>query len=105
MGGILNAASIRRLASVAGSRGYCRASVSSGEDTMTKGKEPPKTPRLRSILERHPKYAQAIGIISAEVAVLDVVLGELLAALLHIGPGFGRTKTAGMVSPRPASAS
>lgn len=58
---------------------------------MAKAKKPPEPARLRSVLERHPKYAQSIGMISAEVAVLDIVLGELLAALLHIGPGFGRT--------------
>lgn len=44
----------------------------------------------KSTLERHPEHVQAIGMISIEMANLEIMLGELLAALLHVAPAFGR---------------
>jgi hypothetical protein len=42
------------------------------------------TPPFQSALEDHPEHAKAIGMISVEIANLDVLLGSLLGALLHI---------------------
>jgi hypothetical protein len=44
---------------------------------------PPKPP-FQSALEDHPEYARAIGMISVEIANLEIMLGDLLGALLHI---------------------
>jgi hypothetical protein len=44
----------------------------------------------KSSLEKHPDHVQAIGMVSIEVANLEINLGEFLAALLHIAPYFGR---------------
>ncbi len=44
-----------------------------------------------STIERYPEHAQAIGMISIEIGNLEIRLGELLGALLHIGRNFGRT--------------
>jgi hypothetical protein len=46
---------------------------------------------FQSVLERHPEHVKAIGMISIEVANLEVALGELLAALLHVIPEIGHT--------------
>jgi hypothetical protein len=43
-----------------------------------------------SMMEKHPEYVQAIGMISIEVANLEIALADLLAALLHIDRHFGR---------------
>jgi hypothetical protein len=42
------------------------------------------------MLERHPQHVQAIGMISIEIANLDIALADLLASLLHIDRHFGR---------------
>lgn len=44
----------------------------------------------RSVLDKYPEHVQAIGMISVEIANLEILLGELLAALLHVDPHFGR---------------
>lgn len=47
-------------------------------------------PSFRSVLEHHPEHVKAIGMISIEMGSLDVTLGDLLGALLHIAPELGR---------------
>lgn len=46
-------------------------------------------PYTYSILAHHPDHAAAIGLISIEMGRLEIALGELLAALLHIDKDFG----------------
>src|SRR5262245_26542167 len=45
--------------------------------------------KYRSPLERRPKFVKAIGMISIENSSLEVLLAELLAALLGIHGEFG----------------
>lgn len=54
-----------------------------GEDTMAK-------PTKVSALERHPAYPKALGILSAEIGVLEMLLGELLGAILGIETHLGQ---------------
>jgi hypothetical protein len=64
----------------------------SGEHIMRKkdsALNPPLKP-YQSTLAARPEYATAIGMVSIEIANLEILLGELLAALLHIDPHFGR---------------
>jgi hypothetical protein len=56
------------------------------EPTSTKGRPP-----YQSTIEHFPEFAQAIGMISIEVANLEILLGQLLGALLHIDRYFGET--------------
>jgi len=49
-----------------------------------------KRPPYQSTLAKHPEYATAIGMVSIEIGNLEILLAELLAALLHIDPHFGR---------------
>jgi hypothetical protein len=42
-----------------------------------------------SSLESFPKHVHAIGMISIELANLEILLGRMLAALLRIPPGLG----------------
>lgn len=51
--------------------------------------EPEPEPR-QSSLERFPDHVAAIGMISIEVANLEIELGHLLGAMLHIAPEYGR---------------
>ncbi len=37
-----------------------------------------KPPLYQSVLERHPEHVHAIGMISIEMANLDIFLGEML---------------------------
>jgi hypothetical protein len=57
---------------------------------MARQRLPGMVPPTRSVLEQHPKHVQTIGMVNIEVANLEINLGELLAALLHIDPYFGR---------------
>ena len=51
----------------------------------------PKQPLpYQSVLENRPRYTRAIGMITVELSNLDVILGELLAAILAINVKFGR---------------
>jgi hypothetical protein len=43
-----------------------------------------------SALERHPAYPKALGILSAEIGVLEMLLGELLGAVLGVAPHVGQ---------------
>jgi hypothetical protein len=43
----------------------------------------------QSALESFPEYARAIGMITAEIARLEMALADMLAALLHIDRHFG----------------
>jgi hypothetical protein len=43
----------------------------------------------KSTLHRWPDHVQAIGMISVEIANLEIMLGELLASLLHIDRHYG----------------
>jgi hypothetical protein len=52
---------------------------------------PRKLSPHESILERFPDHAKAIGMISVEMANLDIFLGELLGGILRIHPDIGRT--------------
>jgi hypothetical protein len=49
-----------------------------------------KLPPFQSPLERRPRYARAIGMITIEITNLEIILGELLSVLLHIPPDIGR---------------
>lgn len=53
------------------------------------GVEPPLVPLSYSILEHRPRYAHALGMITIEIGRLEMSLGEMLAALLHIDRDFG----------------
>jgi hypothetical protein len=55
-----------------------------------KGKLPAAQPPHQSTIAKRPEYATAIGMVSIEIGNLEILLGELLAALLHIDPHFGR---------------
>jgi hypothetical protein len=55
------------------------------QDTMAD--IPPSVPA--STLEKYPDHAQAIGMASVEIANLEIMLGELLGALLHIDRDYG----------------
>jgi hypothetical protein len=57
---------------------------------MARQRLPGTIPPTKSVLEQHPDHVHAIGMVSIEVANLEINLGELLAALLHIDPYFGR---------------
>jgi hypothetical protein len=57
---------------------------------MVRQRLPGMIPHTKSALEQHPEHVQAIGMVSIEVANLEINLGELLAALLHIDAYFGR---------------
>ena len=46
--------------------------------------------RFQSPLEKRPRYARAIGMIAVEITNLEILLGEMLAVLLHIQPDLGR---------------
>jgi hypothetical protein len=46
--------------------------------------EPRKT-RHESTLEKHPDHVKAIGMITVEMANMEMYLGDLLGAVLHIG--------------------
>jgi hypothetical protein len=50
---------------------------------------PDKRDKYRSPLERRPKFVKAIGMISIENSSLEVLLAELLAALLGIHGEYG----------------
>jgi hypothetical protein len=50
-----------------------------------------KLPPHQTILERFPDHAKAIGIISVEMANLDIFLGEMLSGVLRVAPKVGRT--------------
>src|SRR5436190_6254113 len=52
---------------------------------------PQRRTAIESNMEIHPKHVRAIGMISIEMANLELMLGELLASILHIGPSYGRT--------------
>lgn len=53
--------------------------------------KPVKKERLhQSTLERSPKHVQAIGMIAIEITNLEISLGELLGALLHVNSHVGR---------------
>ena len=43
-----------------------------------------------SVLEKHPEYPKAFGILSAEIGILEMRLGELLGAILGIKPFIGQ---------------
>jgi hypothetical protein len=45
--------------------------------------------RFVSTMELHPEHLQAIGMISIEVGNLEMALGRLLGAMLHISPRVG----------------
>ncbi len=60
------------------------------EDSMPRPRLPGMESASRSTLERYPKHVQAIGMIGIEIANLEIMLGELLGALLHIDRHFGR---------------
>lgn len=47
-------------------------------------------PRYQSVLERYPKHVHAIGMISIEIANLDILLGEMLGGLLRISRVYSR---------------
>jgi hypothetical protein len=55
----------------------------------------------QSVLERHPDHVQAIGMISIEQANLDVMLSELLAAILDVPPLLGQAL---LLTPQSATA-
>jgi hypothetical protein len=65
-----------------------------GEDSMTAKKvkltQGHRSTPYQSTLAGHPEYVTAIGMVSIEIGNLEILLGELLAALLHIDPHFGR---------------
>jgi hypothetical protein len=50
-----------------------------------------KLPPHQTILERFPDHAKAIGIISVEMANLDIFLGEMLGGILRVAPKVGST--------------
>lgn len=41
-------------------------------------------PAYQSMLERHPKHVKAIGMITIDLSNLDIMLAQLLGALLNI---------------------
>ena len=43
-----------------------------------------------SALEKHPEYPKALGLLSAEIGVLEMLLGELLGAVLGITRELGQ---------------
>jgi hypothetical protein len=57
---------------------------------MSKSRILARGPSRRSILANRPDYVEAIGMISIELANLEMHLGGLLGALLHISPRIGR---------------
>ena len=65
------------------SKNCCLAWHPCGEDTMSKIIKV-------SALERHPAYPKALGILSAEIGVLEMLLGELLGAILGIETHVGQ---------------
>jgi hypothetical protein len=50
-----------------------------------------KLPPHQTILERFPDHAKAIGIISVEMANLEIFLGEMLGGILRVDPKVGST--------------
>jgi hypothetical protein len=58
-------------------------------DRQTIGISPFPLSPLTSTIERRPEYATAIGMISIEIANLEIFLGELLGAILHIDRHYG----------------
>jgi hypothetical protein len=49
-----------------------------------------KTHLHTSTLEGSPEHVQAIGMIAIEISNLEISLGDLLGALLHVNPSIGR---------------
>jgi hypothetical protein len=50
---------------------------------MSKSSTTPKAKPYQSAMERHPEMVKAIGMVSIETGNLDVMMAELLAALLN----------------------
>jgi len=60
-----------------------------GDTMKQKGKIRRRQDQIHSALERRPKHVLAIGMISVEIGNLEITLGELLGALLHISRPIG----------------
>jgi hypothetical protein len=90
MGDAMDRAELVKLIAAGTAPKINRTIFNRARDAMVRQRVPGMIPPTKSALEQHPEHVQAIGMVSIEVANLEINLGELLAALLHIDAYFGR---------------